>query len=250
MHHGVATRAALAKRTTMLLKGAMPGAPKPIRTQADVEAAARRLARRDKVLAAILARLPAVPLRLQAAGLAGLLRIVMGQQLSTAVAATLWARTVDTLVPLNAATLLAADEDTLRQAGFSRPKMRTVRAIAQAIEAGLDLEALADAPGEEAHARLLAIKGIGPWTADLYLMFCAGHPDIFPVGDLALRKSVTTAYGLAATPDGPALAEMAKTWAPERSTAARLLWAHYRLPKAGELSALSEGDDQAPGFPL
>ncbi|MEM8854313.1 MAG: DNA-3-methyladenine glycosylase 2 family protein [Pseudomonadota bacterium] len=228
----------------------MPAAQEPIRTQADVDAAARRLAARDTVLAAILERVPTVPLRLQAAGLEGLLRIVMGQQLSTTVAATLWTRAVATLVPLNAATLRAADDDTLRQAGFSRPKMRTVRAIAEAVDGGLDLEALADAPGEEAHARLLSIKGIGPWTADLYLMFCAGHPDIFPVGDLALRKSVKTAYGLDETPDGPALTEFAKAWTPERSTAARLLWAHYRLPKADDLGTLSDRDEQAPGFPL
>ena len=106
--------------------------------------------------------------------------------------------------------------------------MRTLRAAAAASLDGLDLDALAEAPAEEAHARLTAVKGIGPWTADIYLLFCVGHADIFPAGDLALRNAVANAFGLALPVGVAEIDAIAERWSPWRGVAARLFWAYYR----------------------
>jgi DNA-3-methyladenine glycosylase II len=170
-----------------------------------------------------------VPLRLLPPGLEGLLRIVASQQLSTASANAVWLRFAAAFDPLTADAILAATDEGLRLAGLSRQKAKTFRAIALAVADGLDLEALADADPDAARSELEAIGGVGRWTADLYLMFAAGHPDIFPVGDLAVRKSAQRALALADEPAPDALAAIAEAWSPHRSTAARLLWAYYRV---------------------
>src|SRR5690606_38087914 len=104
-------------------------------------------------------------------------------------------------------------EAELRAAGFSGGKVRTVGAVAEAIVAGrLDFDRLEQLPAEAAISELVAIKGIGPWTAELYLLFCAGHPDIFPSGDLALQKAVAHAFGLEARPVGKALDAISADW--------------------------------------
>jgi DNA-3-methyladenine glycosylase II len=115
---------------------------------------------------------------------------------------------------------------------MSGPKIKTLRAVAAAVRDGLDLDALAHAPAEEAHARLTAVHGIGPWTADIYLLFCLGHPDIFPVGDLALRNAVADAFGLLTSISPNTVAEIAEPWSPWRSVAATLFWAYYGARKA------------------
>lgn len=199
-----------------------------IRTDADIAAALDALAA-DPRLAACRAAVPVVPLRTMPAGLPGLLRIVASQQLSTASASAVWTRFTAALDPVSAEAILAASDEELRAAGLSRQKAKTFRAVAAAVAGGLDLEALADAEADDARAALEAIAGIGRWTADLYLMFAAGHPDIFPVGDLAVRKSAQRALGLAEEPKPDALAAIAADWSPHRSTAARLLWAYYRV---------------------
>ncbi len=106
-----------------------------------------------------------------------------------------------------------------------------MRAVAAACRDGLDLDGLAALPAEDAHARLCAIKGIGPWTSDIYLLFCLGHPDIFPAGDLALRFAVADAFGLDPLPAAADLAVMAERWSPWRSVAATLFWAYYGARK-------------------
>ncbi|WP_075222443.1 DNA-3-methyladenine glycosylase family protein [Acuticoccus yangtzensis] len=218
----------------------------PIRNERDVEAALRRLAARDPRLAAAWATVDHVPLRLLPGDFAGLCRIVAGQQLSTQSAAAVYARVAATFHPLSAATVLAADEAALRAAGLSRQKAATFRAVAEAVAAGLDLDTLAERSAEEARTALESIRGIGRWSADLYLMFCAGHPDIFPVGDLAVRRAAAHVLGLPAEPAPAALDAMALIWSPDRSVAARLMWAFYRT-----LRPVAQGPTTVPeGAPL
>ncbi len=218
-----------------------------IRSEADVAAALCALAAMDHRLADAIAAVPDVPLRLQPAGISGLLRIVAGQQLSTRAAASVFESVSARLSPLTAEAILSADEETLRGAGLSRQKARTFRAIAAAVRDGLDLDAAADGCPEEARAALEAISGIGRWTADLYLMFCAGHPDIFPVGDLAVRRGAARVLGLPEEPGPAALDAIAAHWSPHRSTAARLMWAYYRLDRAAPVAPAGTAPQ---GFPL
>lgn len=114
--------------------------------------------------------------------------------------------------------------------GLSRAKARTLAALAEAVvTGGIDLDAVARAPLDEAMAEMTRLPGIGPWTAEVYLMFCGGHPDVFPAGDVALRASVGWAFGLDARPDISAVREMSARWSPWRSIAARLFWAFYAV---------------------
>jgi DNA-3-methyladenine glycosylase II len=134
---------------------------------------------------------------------------------------------------ITAEAILAADDATLRAAGFSAPKIRTLRAISEAAAAGvLDLDGLGAFSAEDAIAHMTAIKGVGPWTAEVYLLFALGHPDIFPAKDVALQEAARLAFDLPARPTEKQLAAMAEAWRPYRSAAARLLWAYYRVAKA------------------
>lgn len=198
-----------------------------IETEDDIAEGLAFLGRRDRRLRPVIRLAGPVPLRRRRHGLEGLARIVVGQQLSIASAEAIWTRFAAAVPLADHAGLLAAEEEALRACGLSAPKIRTLRAVGEACAAGLDLDALAALPAEEAHGRLTAVKGIGPWTADIYLLFCLGHPDIFPVGDLALRKAVATAFKLPDLPDEKALAALAGRWSPWRGVAARLFWAYY-----------------------
>jgi DNA-3-methyladenine glycosylase II len=199
-----------------------------IESEADIGEGLAWLARRDRRLKKVIKVAGEVPLRRRQNGFAGLARIVIGQQVSTASAEAIWGRFAAAFPDGAADDIPMAGDDTLRAIGLSGAKMRTLRAVAAAVRDGLDLEALAELPAEEAHGRLIAIKGIGPWTADIYLLFCLGHADIFPAGDLALRNAVADAFG--AEPPLPVdeLAETATRWSPWRGVAARLFWAYYR----------------------
>ncbi|WP_108660774.1 DNA-3-methyladenine glycosylase family protein [Acuticoccus kandeliae] len=224
--------------------------PERIRCDADIDAALVALAAKDPRIASVRARVGAVPLRLQPPGLPGLLRIVAGQQLSTQSAAAVFARFTATIDPLTAEAILASDDDTLRAAGLSRQKAKTFRAIAEAVTGGLDLLALAEMEADDARANLQVIPGIGRWTADLYLMFCAGHPDIFPVGDLAVRRAAQRALGLDEDVKHDILEAIAEAWSPHRSTAARLMWAFYRVADAPVAAATPDSATAPSGFPL
>jgi DNA-3-methyladenine glycosylase II len=171
------------------------------------------------------------PLRRRDGGLAGLARIVVGQQVSVASAEAIWGRFETVFTPLSAARLTAAGDADFRAAGLSAPKIRTLRAIAAAMDAGLDLDALSTIEEAEARARLTAVSGIGPWTADIYLMFCVGRADVFAPGDLALQVAWQWAAGLDERPDAKAMAEIAERWRPWRGVAARMLWAFYAHEK-------------------
>ncbi len=173
------------------------------------------------------------PSRKRAAGFAGLAAIVMGQQLSTASAAAIWGRLDATFPNLSADTVMSAGDETLRGVGLSRAKVATLRAMAACVRAGtLAFDDLAEMEAEGARAILVAVPGIGPWTAEVYLLFCLGHPDVFPAGDLALQEAARLAFGLPARPSARDLATLAESWRPWRGVAAYILWAHYRVAKS------------------
>lgn len=167
--------------------------------------------------------------RRHASGFEGLARIVVGQQLSLASAQAIWQRTSLAVRPMTPAAFLALRDDELRAAGLSKGKVRTLRALSETMMGGLDLEALSDAPEEEVHAALTALPGIGPWTADIYLLFCLGRADAFAAGDLALQIAARAALGLEDRPSRDALFEIAEQWRPWRGVAAHLLWAYYKV---------------------
>ncbi|WP_279481834.1 DNA-3-methyladenine glycosylase 2 family protein [Aureimonas sp. SK2] len=199
-----------------------------IRTQGDVDRGLERLLDRDPRLGPIVALAGPVPLRPGSPGLAGLVSTIVAQQVSRASATAILGR-LAALVDLSDAHALGlAPDETLRRAGLSGAKMRTLRAVAAAIDAGaLDLADMAEAEPADAIARLTAVPGIGRWTAECHLLFGIGHPDIFPAGDLALRVAVGRGLGLGERPPERLVAEAARAWTPLRSVAARLFWAYY-----------------------
>ena len=181
------------------------------------------------------------PLRRREPGFAGLAAIIVSQQVSVASARAIFGRLEARIAPLNAAAVLAADEDALRGCGLSTPKLKALRALARAVaEDGLDLAGLADLDAAEAHARLVRVSGVGPWTADIFLLFCLGHPDAFPAGDLALQEAARLALDLKTRPDARKLERLAERWRPWRAVAARMLWAYYAVAKRRAGVALAE----------
>ena len=202
----------------------------PITCDADVAEGAAWLAAREPRFAVALKRTGALPLRLRPPGFAGLVDIIVGQQVSVASARAIYARleAAGLTAPEN---VRAAGEEGLRAAGLSRPKARYVAALA---ESGFDFDAHAMLSDNDAIAALTAMPGIGPWTAQVYVMFCLGRRDIFPAGDLALQEAARGLFDLPARPSPQALAQMAAAWAPWRSVAARLLFAYYRVLKQRE----------------
>ncbi len=174
------------------------------------------------------------PLRKRDPGFEGLAGIVVAQQLSTASAAAIWRRVKERFDAVAAEPMLEASDEDLRGCGLSAPKIRTLRAVAEAVASGaVPLEDLAAMPADAAHAHLVTIKGIGPWTADIYLLFCLGHPDAFPAGDLALQEAVRMGFELETRPGAKELDAFSDRWRPWRGAAAKLLWAYYGALKKG-----------------
>ncbi|AZL57423.1 DNA-3-methyladenine glycosylase 2 family protein [Tabrizicola piscis] len=185
------------------------------------------LALRDPGFARALPLVGDLPLRREADGFAALLRAIVGQQVSVASARAIWAR-LEGAGLTDAAVMAAASDDALRAAGLSRQKARYGRALAQA---GIDFDALRGLPDAEVVARLVAVPGIGVWTAEIYAMFALGRADVFAPGDLALQEAARMLFGLEVRPTDKALRAMAEDWSPWRSVAARILWAYYRVAK-------------------
>ena len=162
----------------------------------------------------------------------GLASIVVSQQLSTASAKAIWGRLTLAFDPFDHAAVLRARSARLARAGLSASKIRTLKAIAKAIDRGeLDLPALAAKPADEAHAALTAVHGIGPWTADIYLLFCLGHGDTWPAGDLALQEAARLLLELDTRPTSKEMVPLAEAWRPWRGAAACMLWSYYRTTK-------------------
>lgn len=157
-----------------------------------------------------------------------LLRAIVGQQLSVKAAKTIYDRLCglyDDRTP-TPAELIATDPEDLRSVGLSRAKASYLRDLAEHVEDGdLDLERLPELPDEEVSTQLIAIKGLGRWTVDMFLMFHLGRPDILPVGDLGIRRAVEIAYGLDGLPDPAELTRIAQPWQPHRTLACLYLWA-------------------------
>lgn len=208
----------------------MAAKPLPVRLNSPEILAAhlKKLLRRDPRLRAVAKTAGPFEVRLSPTGFAGLARVVTGQQLSVASARAIWGRFEALPGATDPKCFLKLKEDKVRAVGLSAGKYRTIRTIAEAVASGaLDFAHLETLPPDEAVEYLTAHKGIGPWTAEIYLMFCAGHPDIFPAGDLALRKAVGHGLGMAELPSIPELAEIANAWSPHRHTAALLFWRYY-----------------------
>ncbi len=167
-------------------------------TQADLESAMNALVAHDPRLKPILAATGMPAHRRRAPGFAGLAAIICGQQLSTTAAAAIWARMAAAYDdPLEHHHIRGARSDRLKRFGLSVAKVKTMRFIVGEIDKGrLDLAALADAPADDAHDVLTALHGIGPWTADIYLLFCLGHGDAWPSGDLAIQEAIRNAIHL------------------------------------------------------
>jgi DNA-3-methyladenine glycosylase II len=173
------------------------------------------------------------PLRRREPGFEGLARIIVGQQLSVASATAIWSRVEQTVRPLDALTLAACSDEALRAAGLSGGKVRTLRAISAAVVGGqLDFARLDTAPDDIVHESLRQVSGIGPWTADIYLMFCLGRADAFAAGDLALQVAAAMAADQGDRLTLAELLDMAERWRPWRSVAALLLWNYYKVAKA------------------
>jgi DNA-3-methyladenine glycosylase II len=201
-----------------------------IHTESDLQRGIAALIKRDPRFAPVFERTGLPPLRRREGGFAGLAQIVMGQQLSTASAAAIYGRLVAIADPFDHASVLRARKDRLLRIGLSNAKVKALKEIAKAIEKKhVDLNALAGIAADEAHAALVALHGIGPWTADIYLLFCLGRADAFAAGDLALQIAARSALGLEERPSRDELFAIAERWRPWRGVAAHLLWAYYKV---------------------
>jgi DNA-3-methyladenine glycosylase II len=202
----------------------------------DPSRARRHLAKVDPVLAALIRRAgpcgfasgppdPPFP---------SLLRMIVGQQLSVSAARTIHGRVL-ALFPdgrPTPAALLAIDDDTLRGAGLSRPKLRYMRDLSERVLDGrLDLETVEALPDDEVIGRLVQVKGIGRWTAEIFLMFHLHRPDVLPADDLGIVRAVQQVYGLRRRPSATRILAMGEPWRPYRSVASWYLWRSLELPR-------------------
>ena len=190
------------------------------------------LARADDVMAGLIEQYGPLDLEARRRGrpadaYGALLRSIVGQQLSTKAARSIYGRLVDLFggsTP-SPAELLAVDAETLRGVGLSRAKVRYIRDLAQHIDDGsLELDALGARSDEAVIAELTTVKGLGVWTAHMFLMFHLHRPDVLPVGDLGVRRAVERHYGMEAMPDAETLERLGERWAPYRTLASIYLW--------------------------
>ena len=211
----------------------MPFAPTPD----DIAAARQALVAADPALVRVDAQTPPLEWRLRVGGFEGLFRMIVEQQVSVASAASVWARLREGMGDITPELLLAHDLDQLRGMGLSRQKATYGQGIARAQIAGeIDLEHLANLDDEAAIASLTALKGVGLWTAEAYLMMCEGRLDVFPGGDVALQEAIRWADGAEVRPDQKGAYARAEIWRPYRAVATHLLWAWYTGVKRGEIA--------------
>lgn len=200
-------------------------------TASSLAEAASELAAVDPDLAAVLDRLGPPPLWDREPGFATLVHIILEQQVSLASARSAFARLHDALPSFDPESFLSLDDETLKGIGFSGQKGRYCRIVARALlDGSLDLESLTTKPDDQVRIELTRITGIGPWTADVYLLMVLLRPDVWPIGDLALAIAVEDLKGLVARPSPAELEALGESWRPWRSVAARCLWHHYLNP--------------------
>jgi DNA-3-methyladenine glycosylase II len=210
-----------------------------LHTDADLQTGLAQLILADPRLKPIAERAGSFSLRRREPGFPGLCAIVCGQQLSTASAAAIRSRLFAAFDPFHHDTVRRARADKLKRLGLSAPKIKSIREIGKAVARGqIDLTAVGNMSADDAHATLTTLHGVGPWTADIYLLFCLGHADAFPAGDLAVQESARMALGLRKRPDTKALSRLAEAWRPWRGVAAHLLWAYYRVVKKRDVVPL------------
>jgi DNA-3-methyladenine glycosylase II len=189
--------------------------------------AVKALARQCSIIETAHARLGVPEWRTRQGDYSGLARIIAYQQLSTKAAGTIWGRVEVLLGKVTPKGVLAADIDALRGCGLSRPKIAHIRSIAEAVESGaLNLKRVARASDEDAQAELVAVKGIGPWTADVYLMFCLGRWDVFPHADVGLSEAYRMITGERQRHPPKTFLKTAERWRPYRGVAAHMLWSY------------------------
>jgi DNA-3-methyladenine glycosylase II len=218
-----------------------------LHTEADLQAAMAALVAQDPRLAPVLEKAGMPRLRRREAGYAGLCAIVCGQQLSTASATAIRNRLFAAFDPFHHDAVRLARPARLARLGLSRPKIKSIKAIAGALSRGqIDLDAVAAMEADAAHAALTALHGVGPWTADVYLLFCLGNADAWPAGDLALQESARIAFTLRRRPDAKAMTKLGEAWRPWRGVAAHLLWAYYHAVKRREGAPVA-GEAKPPG---
>src|SRR5512135_2891347 len=206
-----------------------------LHTDADLQTGLARLILADPRLKPAAEKAGAFGLRRREPGFPGLCAIVCGQQLSTAAASTIRNRLFAAFDPFHHDTVRRARGDKLKRIGLSAAKIKSIREIGKAVSKGrIDLTAVGNMEADAAHAALTALHGVGPWTADIYLLFCLGHADAFPAGDLAVQESARIALNLRKRPDAKALVKIAEAWRPWRGVAAHLLWAYYHVVKRRE----------------
>ena len=195
----------------------------------DAQRALDSLIAQDTDMARILERAGPLPWRTRTPGFPGLLQAIVAQLISNAAASAIWNRLRAVPGALDPATLLTLPDDPLRAAGLSRPKVAHARALAEAFVNGtLESAALTRMDDATAIKTIVSVRGLGPWTAEVYLLFAMERLDVFPAGDVALAAAAADLKQLPARPDPVALRALSEMWRPHRSLAARLLWHHWR----------------------
>ena len=228
----------------------MTGAIALIQTDSDRDAAVLALTQSCALMRQIREAAGSPVLRRNPPGFLGLGRIVVFQQVSVASGTAIWSRVQAGIQPFTAQAVLALSDDALRGFGLSRPKVRTLRAIATAIAAGaLDLDGFTDAPDAHVRESLIALHGVGPWTADVFLMFNLGRADAFASGDLALQEAARLVMNLEARPNAAELEAISERWRPWRAIAALMLWDYYRVARLGK-DGRPKGAGQTGGAPV
>ncbi|MEM6464101.1 MAG: DNA-3-methyladenine glycosylase [Pseudomonadota bacterium] len=199
-----------------------------IESDEDVDRGLKALAVIDGRLAEAIAVSGPVPLRRRAPGYEGLAHIIVAQMVSKAAASAIWKRLIEEAPSCTPRQVAGLSDEQCRRVGLSRSKEATLKTAAGAVLNGeIDLHRLCTMPADQSIAAMTGIRGIGTWTAEVYLLFCAGHPDIFPAGDVALQSAAGHALGIGRRPDQKELRQIAALWQPWRGVAARLLWTYY-----------------------
>ena len=211
--------------------------PLPL-TPVEIAAAREALIDLDPALSRAHAQTPVFDWRVRTGGFEGLFHMIVDQQVSVASAAAIWARVATGLDgAVTPERVLATDIEVLRGFGLSIQKATYGHEIARAqVEGRIDFDHLERLSDQEAIARLVAIKGVGKWTAETFLMFCEGRQDVFPGGDIALQEAIRWADGATLRPSEKQAWARAEIWSPHRSVAAHLLWGWYGAVKRGEVA--------------
>jgi DNA-3-methyladenine glycosylase II len=206
-----------------------------LHTQDDLLAGLQKLLVADPRLVPAAEKAGTFALRRREGGYPGLCAIVCGQQLSTSAAAAIRDRLFKALDPFHHDAVRLARPDRLKRLGLSNNKIKAIKEIGKAVARGqIDLDAVGNMDADVAHAELVKLHGVGPWTADIYLLFCLGHADAFPAGDLAVQEAAKISLGLRKRPNPQRLTKIAEAWRPWRGVAAHLMWAYYHVVKRRE----------------